>query len=321
MGGTVASFSHTTRAELFRTLKQPLTWTLFLALLVLMALNYRGKVEHALELPPEVENSFLPTPEESRQAAILPNTFMQLQTGFHFPAVFSLLLATISASQGFSWGTVRTVLSREPRRGRLLAARFAALAAVVAITLLLIWLAYAPLGAWGSQRLEARIDLSFLNGLFLLKQLAMLARIWLAILPVITLGLFVGVWARRTAIAITLGGMTYFLTWFSLMFFLGLMIPVIVAPTVEAGQSLSSIDLGIWGDLPTLSPIYNMNVLVHWGDLEMMRTDDSLAVLASLNMNMGLSHNPWRGLGILFNYGALSLALARWIFWRQDVTP
>ena len=315
----MASFSHTLRAEVFKLLKQPLTWTLFLAFLALMALNYRVKVEHALEPPPEVDNLFVPTPKEYHQAVVYPNTFSQVQTGFHFPAFYSLLLATISVSQGFHWGTVRTVLSREPRRGRLLASRLAALAAVTAIILVLIWLAYALLGAWGSQKLDARIDLSFLNGLFLLRQFAMLARVWLVILPVITLGLFVGVWARHTAISITLGGMVYFLAWISLMFYLGLMMAVIVPPAIEAGQSLSSVDLGIWGDLPTLSPHYNMNVVVHWGDLEMMRTGDSMAMPPPLNSR--LPHNPWRGLGILFGYGALSLVLARWAFWRQDVTP
>ena len=40
----MSSFSHTVRAELFRILKGPLTWTLLLVLLALITLNYRGKV-------------------------------------------------------------------------------------------------------------------------------------------------------------------------------------------------------------------------------------------------------------------------------------
>jgi ABC-type transport system involved in multi-copper enzyme maturation permease subunit len=316
MERTVLSFSHTVRAELFRTLKQPLTWTLLLVLLVLITLNYRSKVMHALE-PPEVENPFLPTPEESRQAVIYPNTFTQLQSGFHFSAFLSLMLTTITVSQAYHRGTVRTVLAREPRRGRLLLAQGVALAAVAALYLALIWLLYGALGAWGSHRLEAGSDLSFLDGPFLLQQFAMLLRIWLAILPVITFGLLVGIWTRHTATSVILGGMTYFLTWMSLMVFLGLVLMVIVAPAVEAGQDPTTIGLGIWGTLPSLSPIYNMNVVVHWGDLAMMSTDD-MFVMAG--MDVGMPRNPWHSLGLLCGYGALTLALARRTFWRQDVT-
>jgi ABC-type transport system involved in multi-copper enzyme maturation permease subunit len=237
---------------------------------------------------------------------------------FHLPAFFLLILAAATASQEFSWGAMRTVLSREPGRGRHLVARLAAMAAVAAICLVIIWTGYAILGLWASSRLEGAIDLSFVDGVFLVRQLAMLVRVWLATLPAITFGLLVAVAARNTAISIMLGGMAYFLAWMTLMFFVGLLAVVIVAPAIEAGQDLASVDLGIWGRLLTLSPIYNMDAVAHWGETEMMTTDASLAGLIVLGTS--LPHGPWRGLGLLLGHGLTSLTLAWWSFRRQDVT-
>jgi ABC-2 type transport system permease protein len=310
-----------TRGELVKLIRQPLTWLLLLALLCLLGLNVRGKVEHAQEPAPEntqAGNPFAITPEEYRQMVIYPGIFQQVQINFHLPASFLLLLALVTASQDFAWGTIRTVLAREPRRGRLLAARLGALAAVAAVYLAATWAAYILLGLWAGYQLDGGIDLSFLDGRFLVRQAATLARIWLVLLPVIALGLFVAIWARNAAISITLGGMVYFVAWMSLMVFLGLVVMVRVAPAAEAGDDIAAIELGAWGTLASLSPIYNMDAVVHWGDIEMMATDAPLAPLAPLKVD--LPHNPWRGLALLAGYGTLSLLLARWLFWRVDVT-
>ncbi len=307
-----------TGAELFKLIRQPLAWISLLALLLLLGLNFSGKVARAQDPPPAAGDLLTPTPAEYRQAVVLPGALGQVQTNFHLPAFFLLVLAAATASQEFGWGAMRTVLSREPGRGRHLVTRLAAMAIVAAICLIIIWTGHAILGLWASSRLEGAIDLSFIDGAFLVGQLAMLGRVWSATLPAITFGLLVAVAARNTAISIMLGGMAYFLAWMTLMFVIGLLAVFIVAPAVEAGQDLASIDLGIWGRLLTLSPLYNMGAVVHWGETEMMITDASLSGLIVLGIS--LPHGPWRGLGLLLGHGLISLTLAWWIFRRQDVT-
>jgi ABC-type transport system involved in multi-copper enzyme maturation permease subunit len=314
----MASLIRLTGAELFKLIRQPLAWIALLALLLLLGLNFSGKVTRAQEPPSTAGDLFTPTAAEYHQAVVLPGALGQVQMNFHLPAFFLLILAAATSSQEFGWGAMRTVLSREPGRGRLLVTRLAAMAAVDAFCLIIIWAGYAILGLWASSRLEGAIDLSFVNGAFLARQLAMLVRVWLATLPVITFGLLVAVAARNTAISIMLGGMAYFLAWMTLMFVVGLLAVIIVAPAVEAGQDLASIDLGIWGQLLTLSPLYNMGAVAHWGETEMMITDVSLSGLVVLGPS--LPHGPWRGLGLLWGYGLISLTLAWWIFRRQDVT-
>jgi ABC-type transport system involved in multi-copper enzyme maturation permease subunit len=317
----MASLFLVSRAEAFKLVKQPLTWVFLLLLLLIMTLNFDAKVNHAQEARPEraeFENPFSPTPEEYHRAVVYPGAFEQVQIGFHRPAFSLLLLTVATVSQEFNWGTMRTILSREPGRRRLLVARLGALAAVAGLYLVIIWVGYGILGLWASYKLDGGVDLSFVDHSFFIQQLAILVRVWLAIMPVITFGLFVAIWARNAAISITLGGMAYFLAWMSLMVLLALVVTTSAARAVEAGQDISSVDLGMPGLIVTLSPIYNMNVVVHWGEMEMMTTDESLSTLAILDFN--LPHDPWRGLGLLLGYSCLSLALAGWLFWRVDVT-
>lgn len=307
-----------TGAELFKLIRQPLARIALLALLLLLGLNFNGKVARAQEPRSTAGDLLTPTAAEYRQAVVLSGALGQVQMNFHLPAFFLLILAAATASQEFGSGAMRTVLSREPGRGRHLGGRLAAMAAVAAICLIFIWIGYAILGVWASSRLDGAIDLSFVDGAFLAGQLAMLIRVWLSTLPAIAFGLFIAVGVRNTAISIMLGGMAYFMAWMTLMFVIGLVAVVIVAPAVEAGQDLASIDLGIWGQLLTLSPIYNMGAVAHWGETEMMITDASLAGLVVLGES--LPHGPWRGLGLLSGYGLTSLTLAWWILRRQDVT-
>ncbi|MBN1314502.1 MAG: hypothetical protein JXA42_03505, partial [Anaerolineales bacterium] len=161
------------------------------------------------------------------------------------------------------------------------------------------------------------IDLSFIDSQFFTRQFFMLVRVWLAILPVIAFGLFIAIWTGNTAISLTLGSMTYLLTWIALMIYSGAIIMLVVLPRAESGQAPNEIDLGIWGYLLSLSPQYNMDVVAHWGNLSKIGTDAGLSALAELDLDLPLQ--PWRGVAMLFTYSLISVGLARWVFWRKDV--
>lgn len=304
------------RAELVKLTRRPQTWILLIALLAVLALGFNTQVGRAQAPPPETDDPFVRTPEEYRQAVTLPGAFDQVQVYYHWPNVLLLLLVTVTVSQDFTWGTMRTTLSREPNRARLLLARLAAIAAVAALYLLVVWIAYGAMGLQATRSLHGQVGLDFLDGAFLGQQVAALARTWVATLPVIAFGLFVAFWARNPAIALTLSGMGYFLVWMTLMVSLGLLLPIAVMSS-EAGRDLASTDFGIWGMLPTLTPHYNMTAVVHWGEPSTMATDASLA--APFILGFDLPHGPWRGLGLLLGYSLLCLVGAWWLFRHKDV--
>ena len=119
-------------------------------------------------------------------------------------------------------------------------------------------------------------------------------------------------------LAITLGGMSYFLAWMALMLGFGLL-PLILGPAVRDGLDPATVDLGVWGFLLSLAPHYNMAAVAHWGDMASMARDPSLTVLGLVKL--ALPHNPWRALGLLALYGSGFLLLARGTFWKKDIMP
>lgn len=300
-----------TRAESLKLLKQPLTRILLAAILVLVALNFRSKVEHAQEPPPSTQNEFITSPAEYHQLVTFPDAFQLHQINFHFPTFFLMLLAAITVSQEFGWQTMRTVLSRAPGRGQQLLARLLALAAVSAVFLLILSLLYTLLGFWGTLKLDGRLELDFVDAEFLLQQIASFGRVWLATLPAMVFGLFTGTLSRNPALSILFSAMLYFLLWMTLMFLIGLMMFVVARPVLESGQPEALVDPGFWGLPPTLSPLYNLNVLVHNGRMEMMATDANLAPLAMVKLH--IAHDPWQATALLAGYSLILL----WIAWRH----
>lgn len=306
------------RAELLKLARYRLAWGLLAAMLAIALLGVRADLRRAQEVAPAPEEITPLTvlPAEYAQRVTLPGTLERVPAGFELPAVFALLLALIVAGNDFQWGSVRPVLCRMPARGQLLAARFVALAAGSALLVLALWLARG-LAALPAGRALGGLDFAFLDGRFLLGQAAGLLRTWLATWPAIAFGLLVAVWVRNVPLSITLGGMAYFLGWMALMLALAFL-PIVMRAEIEAGRDLGSLDLGLWGLLPTLSPHYNMAAVANWGNPAGMAQDPSLTLVALLEM--ALPHNPWRGLGLLALYSLLFLALARQAFWGQDVT-
>ncbi len=318
-GSRVASLFIIARAELYKLLRQPISSFLLVIMLIVLGLNFDSDYDRAQEPAPDQVELLTVLPEEYQRAVTLPGVFDRISHSYHAPVVFILLLVVITVSQDFGWGTMRTVLSREPKRGRLLLARFVALAAVAMLYLLISWLVFAVLGGLASLRLEGETSLSFLDGRFFLGQVANLARTWLLTWPVIAFGLLVAVWAKNAAISIILSGMTYLMAWMALMIFMMVLIPVMVMPAVEAGQDPASVDLGIWGDLVTFFPHHNMTVVAYWGYGEGAAQDPGAVFLAMLKLE--LARDPWQSLALLSGYSLLSLGLAWWILRRKDVTP
>ena len=305
------------RAEAIKLLRLRLTWVLLVLLIVIQALRVDNIYSHAFDEPPAEITPATVLPEDYWQAAILPGVFERARLSYDWLSIFAILLTAMTLGQEFTWGTMRTILARGTGRGRLLMTRFAALVAVIACYLAVLWLACGILGLLTTQSLEGGINWGFLSGEFLAKEIAALARTWVAIWPSVALALLIAVWTRNPGLSLSLVELAYGFD-FLLATFSGGLLGIYLAYVVEAGLDPRETGIGIWGILVTLIPHYNITSVIHWGQ------PGKIAELANSTLFMAevldLPRDPWRCLGLLLGYGLVALVLAVWTFQRKDVT-
>ncbi len=308
-------------AEIVKLLKLRLTWVLLVLLVVILGMRLNNIHGHAFDEPPELTDfdvaSLVVLPEDYRQAAILPGVFKRARLSFDWLNIFMILLVVLTVGQEFTWGTMRTTLARGTGRTRLLMAKFIALAVVAAFYLLILWIACGLFGLLTTQSLEGRIDWSFLDGAFLVQEIAVLARTWAIICPVIALALLVAVWTRNPGLSLTLVELTYGFDLLTSIFSGGLL-GIFLMYVIEASRDPREIGAGLWGALMTVFPHYNSTVVIHWG-LPGKLSELELAMLSSAEA-LNLPRDPWRCLVLLLGYGLVALVLALWIFRRKDIT-
>jgi len=308
-------------AEIVKLLKLRLTWVLLALLVVIMGLRINNIHGHAFDEPPELTEldvaSLVVLPEDYRQAAILPGVFGRARLSFDWLNIFMILLVALTVGQEFTWGTMRTTLARGTGRTRLLMAKSIALAAVAVFYLLILWIACGIFGLLTTQSLEGRIDWSFLDGAFLVQEIAALARTWVIIWPVIASALLITVWACNPGLSLTLMELAYGFDLLTYAFSGGLL-GIFLMYVIEAGRDPLETGAGLWGALVTVLPHYNSTVVIHWG-LPGKLSELELAMLSAAEA-LNLPRDPWRCLVLLLGYGLVALVLSLWIFQRKDVT-
>ena len=302
------------RAEVVKLLKRRLTWVLLVLLVVILGLRINNVYGHAFDESPEQVSPITGLAEVYRQAAVLPGVFERARLSYDWLNIFLILLAAVTVGQEFTWGTMRTALARGPGRARLLMAKFIALAAAAAFYLLVLWIACGVLGFFTTQGLEERVDWSFLDGSFLVQEIAALARTWVIIWPVIAFAMLLAVWLRNPGLSINLMGLVYCLEWMIFASF-GLILMFVREIT---GKDLIEIFTGPFRTLTALIPHYNSAVVIHWGHPGRLSELD-LAMLSTAEF-FNLPSDPWRCMALLLGYGIVALVLALLLLRRKDVT-
>ncbi|MCP4421135.1 MAG: hypothetical protein GY805_31370, partial [Chloroflexi bacterium] len=224
------------------------------------------------------------------------------------------VLGIIFVGQEFSWGTLRMALARGVKRSHLVWAKFVALGLTTAVYLLILWLETAVFGLFLTRSLSGSVDWSFLNGTFLLEQLGGIGRMWLIILPFIAFTLAVNLVTSRPGPAFSLLFMFYFLSLFS---YISLLI-IIIFVIAKTDFALASFGDTFWGNMVQWSPHYNSRVVSYWGEPGVLtEVDYSIRQMADWAQ---ISVAPWQSLGRLWLYGFISLLAALYSFNQREMT-
>jgi ABC-2 type transport system permease protein len=245
MPSTMIVFVRLLRAEWLKSYKRPLVWVLLgiflLLLIVQLALQY-FVAALAQGLIGGVELRVLPEAQlaQYRSGAVLPGAWgTTFGHANGLGGIFAIILAAASLGNEYGWGTLRTLLARQPRRGLFLLAKVATLLALLAVALLAALVVATPLGLvfGGLLGVSARLDPVAALPLALLRALYVL-------LPYVLLTLLFAAWGRSTLAGVA-GGLIY------LVFEVGL-----------GGLALGRVLGGFWAALYNLTIGQNINALV-----------------------------------------------------------
>jgi CubicO group peptidase (beta-lactamase class C family)/ABC-type transport system involved in multi-copper enzyme maturation permease subunit len=249
------------------------------------------------------------------RAATLPGAFSRVISMHDWLNFAIILLGVMAVGQEFTWGTLSAVLSRGVGRTRLLAAKFLALASTALFYLLVLWIASAVIGAVSTRSLAGNIDFSFLDGDFFIAQAAVLARIWLTVLPFIALSLAVHVVAARPVPAFTLQFLIYLLSLWAYS-----LLPIIMWFFLS-NQDFNPADLGetVWGKVVVLIPHYSDRLVAYWAEPDVLAEWDHW-----MRVTMDMVHlpdDPWTAVLILLTLCGLFITVAVVVFKRKEMRP
>jgi ABC-type transport system involved in multi-copper enzyme maturation permease subunit len=230
--------------------------------------------------------------------------------------VATILLGVVFAGQEFPWGVVHASLARGVPRVRLWAAKFVALAALLACYVAVLWLSCALFGLWTTRALRGALDWPLLIApAFWQAQVGIVARTWLIAVCAMALTLAVNVWVGRPGPAFGLRFLSYLLGLMSYFFVMLLPMLVLMRPSLD----LASFGDTVWGRLVALLPTYNMRIVAHWGEPgRLFEVDHMFRDLARL---IHLRYDPRVAVGLVVLYGVVPLALALWGFCRREMRP
>ena len=203
-----------------------------------------------------------------------------LEMVFQIGLVTSIVFAASSIATEYSWGTVRSVLSRVERRSAFISAKLIAVLIFAAVLVLAGTAStYVASAAVSSARdLDASLGPDAASR-FLLGPV----RVFVATLPYLTLAFLVALWSRTTAAGFGVVLAVFYLD-------------VLLGPLFEAGSVLAWVpeDALIWRNV---SALLEANSLTPSGDLPQV----------------------WTAAGVLLAYAAVFTALSYWRFATRDV--
>ncbi len=323
-----------TKVELLKIRKHWLTWVLLIALMLILAIYMNGlrrdahahpltetAVVNTDTLTENLESGFdmssfspIVSNEDYWEAATLPGVFVRFWRMVDWLNYAVIALGIIFVGQEFRWGTLRMILMRGVNRSQMVWSKFLALAVVTTVYLFVLWLETAVFGLFLTNSLSGSVDWSFLNSAFLLEQLGGIGRMWLLVLPFIAFTLAVNIIVGRPGPAFSLLFMLYFLSWFSYM---SLMVIVMF---FMRNPDFDPVTLGnsFFGTMMQWSPHYNSRLFLYLGEPDILsEMDYGLRQMAGwLQFTISL----WLSLGRLWLCGFGSLLAALYSFNRREIT-
>jgi ABC-type transport system involved in multi-copper enzyme maturation permease subunit len=317
------------RAEWFKMSRFWLTWTLFILLIGIVALQVNAHLNEIEEMETEVEtglSAYDGSPlspfdiegnlirvellrEELRYPTFI-GTVARLSTGFGWFAI--ILFTAVVGGEDFSRKTLGVILVRGVRRLDYLFARTIAIWLATGFVVVTI----AALAAIVGLYVHTRVTVDPISIAGFGKALLWVFRSWFTFLPFIVVTLFWAVLARHPGPALGLG-----IALHALEVLNGLVLPFVA--TVIANAQVTGIEvprLYLWQvELFSVTLGYNANVFLHWGT---PFQGDAIYILKTMGLEYEtlLPVTPWRAMVLLVGYIVVFLGWAMWILQRRDIT-
>ena len=315
-------------AEFLRMRRLWLTWVLLVLILVILALQFNGKLAELEELKTEVEtgvSAYDGSPLTSDQIngnhiiiQILKadlsypafiGTVARLSTGFGW--FFVILFTVVFGGEDFSRRIIPVILTRGVRRSDYLIGRTLALWLAAGMAVVIIMVLAATWGPFIHQQVtDYPISLEGLG-----EALLWVLRSWITCLPFIVAVLFWAVLARNMGPALGVG-----IGLHTLEYLYGMVLPIFavifanVDPTGEAVPWFYRVQMKLF----SLSLGYNSDVFLNWGA---PFSRDAIFIEGTLGLSSEtlLPTTPERGLAFLLGYTIVFFGWTMWLFRRRDV--
>jgi hypothetical protein len=247
--------------------------------------------------------------------ATLPGVFSRLPRMADWLTIALVLLGVSLVGQEFSWGTVRTVLSRGVPRVQFVLVKLLVFGAFSACLVLVLWAACGAMGWWATRQLVGEVDWSFVDRAFWTEQAGIVLRTWCIVLASAAGTVAIYVWAGSPGPALSLRALGFA---FSLLAYVTLMmlpLLILVRPDVD----LTAFGDTVWARLAELVPHYNSRLVAHWErPPDLYEMDRGVWGMAQL---LHLDDSPWHAVLRLAGYGLLPVLGAAIGFSRREMRP
>ena len=280
----------------------------------------RGASVPVLRASPELDEALegldlQPSVSDWLEGVTLPGVLNRLPRMADWLTVALVLLGVSLVGQEFSWGTVRTVLSRGVPRVQFVLVKLLVFGAFSACLVVVLWAACGAMGWWATRQLVGEVDWRFADRSFWVAQVGIVLRTWCIVLAAAAGTVAVYVWAGSPGPALSLRVLGFV---FSLLAYLALMmLPLLILTRPD-------VDPAAFGDtagarLVELVPHYNSRLVAHWGrPADLYETDRGVWVMAQL---LHLDDDPWHAVLRLGVYGLLPVIGALIGFARREMRP
>jgi len=284
------------RAECLKLRKRLMVKILLLVLIAFPLFGFLGNyylvANPPKDVPPQMMADMEKTVERARDQIQLPDSITYIfETIGGIGVLFMIILGASFIGSEYSWGTLRTLLTREPRRKRFLLAKLAALALATIIGMSFALLVGVILSVIFTKMLGEPVNLNFLSLSFLWDFLKMFARTGLVLFSWLLLAYCVTILTGSTVAGIAVG--------IAYSFIEGLVTAIpAVAKVIEK-------------IIPYLLS-YNGNVLLTAGR--------EVTVAVGFGGPLPEAPSPLHATIVLLVYSGIFLAISLYAFQKKDVT-
>jgi len=280
----------------------------------------RGASAPAPRAVPELDESLTgldlqPSVSDWMWGVTFPGVFARVPRLTDWVTVALILLGVSLVGQEFSWGTVRTVLSRGVPRVQFVLVKLLVFAAFSACLVVVLWAACGAMGWWATRQLVGEMDWGFVDRAFWQAQAGIVLRTWCIVLASAAGTVAIYVWAGNPGPALSLRALGFAFSMLAYVTLMMLPLLLLMRPDVDPAAFGGTVGARV----VEFVPHYNSRLVAHWGrQADLYETDRGVWVMAQI---LHLDDDPWHAVLRLAGYGLLPVLGALVGFARREMRP